>query len=221
VTVRVFDAWDANDPALVNSHQVALWTVQSLGDATVREAADVTATTVAQDLADERHVGFVCCGHGSDRALWSVGELAGREAVLDTHSLGAIGPRWFHAFACLSGNGLAVTAPREKVGAYAGYNVKVVVEFTVGALPEGLEPLLVAAVTATTHALARGFREQQTIDCQAVIKDVRASSRRLRAWLLAHQRTCLRMMSEPEWVGLQTLATLLHASLELHGTQVT
>lgn len=220
MTVRVFDAWDPNDPALVNSHQVALWTVQRLGGATVREAADVTAANVARDLADGSHEGFVFCGHGSDRALWGVGTHE-REAVFDTHSLEAIGARWFHAFACLSGNGLAVTAPRENVGVYAGYNVKVVVEFTIGALPEGLEPLLVDAVTATTRALASSTRDRPTVERRTVVRDVRVASRRLRAWLLAHQRQCLQLMSEPEWVGLQTLATLLHASLELHGTQVT
>lgn len=221
MTVRVFDAWTASDPALVNSHQVARWSAQRLGDTSLREGAEVTAEAVALDLADPIHEGFIFCGHGSDRALWGVGDRDAREAVLDAGTLSAIGPRWFHAFACLSGNGLAVTAPREGVGAFAGYNVKVVVEFTVGALPPGFEPLLEEAVTATSRALSTSFRARGDVARASLIREVREASRRMRRWLLANQQQCLRQMSETEWVGLQTLATLLFDALELHGTRVT
>jgi len=175
----------------------------------------VTRTTVAAAMSDPATTGGVFCGHGSERALWAVASAAARQPVLDLQNLGAVGPRWFHAFACLSGNGLALSAAREGVAAYAGYNVKVVVEFTPGQLPPALEALLRAAVTATTQQLHQGQRSRQ-----ALRGEVRAASRRLRTWLLAHQAMCRRQMTHTEWLGLQTLATLLHESLELEGVAV-
>lgn len=216
MTVVVFDAWHPDDAALLNSHQVAEWTAERLTpDVRVLDGEAVTRGTVADAMADPATTGGVFCGHGSDRALWSVAGAATRESVLDLQNLADVGLHWFHAFACLSGNGLALSAAREGVAAYAGYNVKVVVEFTTETLPPELAALLRTAVTVTTVQLHQGQRSRR-----ALRLEVRAATRRLRQWLLDHQSMCLRRMSRTEWIGLQTLATLLHDSLELEGVQV-
>lgn len=208
MTVVVVDAYDASDPALVNSHWVAERTAHRLGPVARSLLGDaVTRTQVAQHLADASVTGMVYCGHGSADALCYAGN-----AVFDLLNLVTIGPRWFHAFACNSGNSLALTAPREGVDAYLGYNRPVVVEWSVEQLPEALAAVLEDIVTAATMRLHQGVRSRRDL-----ANAVEAAYDAWIAWRLSHEDEPLPLN---EQLGMNELRRLFEC-MELHGQRVT
>ena len=208
MTVVVVDAYDASDPALVNSHWVAERTAHRLGAvAHSLQGSAVTRTQVEQHLKDASVTGVVYCGHGRADALVYAGN-----AVFDLHNLATIGPRWFHAFACNSGNRLALTAPREGVDVYLGYNRPVVVEWTVEHLPEALATVLEDIVTVATLRLHQGVRSRRDL-----ANAVETAYDAWIAWCLAHEDAPLELN---EQLGLHALRRLFEC-MELHGQHVT
>lgn len=207
MTVVLFDANAPGDAALENSHWVAAQTAIVLSD----RCRVVTGTAVSRAAVEERFsdtacVGFAYFGHGRDDAL-----IAPTGVVLDLQNLAGVGPRWFHAFACNSGNTLAMSAPREGVGAYLGYNRPVIVEWTVDDLPDELVRILREVVTVSTRLLAEGARSRK-----ALRRAVREAHDQ---WLLWREEHDTETMPLNERLGLDALVRL-YDCLEFEGVDV-
>ena len=137
-----------------------------------------------------------------------------------THTIGIkelkrIESAWMHAFACLSGETLCPEAANAGVGAYLGYDVLVVLEWEIPALPEPLSDLLTDLVTVATLQLARGER---SVD--AIRRHVAEASDRLVDWSTANEDDQCAHMHWKDLTGLRILASLLHRNLKLEGTAV-
>jgi hypothetical protein len=150
--ICLFDAWHEGDPALINSHWVAEQTAVALAHldpgAVLKVIASehVTLITVEAELA-QPHDGFAYFGHGREHLLYLRRDDRGEPIpVLGAEQVKAIGDRWFHAFACLSGETLCREAAAAGAAAYLGYRVKVVV---VGR----------ATIARLCPAIARGTRD--------------------------------------------------------------
>jgi hypothetical protein len=216
----LLDAWHPEDPALVNSHWVAEQTGAALRRADpgvvleVLSGDEVTLASVAAQMALP-HAGFAYFGHGREHLLYRTKDEAGQPVpIVGLEQVDAIGPRWFHAFACLSGETLCHDAAAARAGAYLGYRVTVVVEWDVPMLPEPARLLLEDLVTSATLQLAAGQRSRD-----AIRRQVRAVSDRLLDWLDTNEEAC-ESVPWVELAGLQMLASLLHGKLELEGTAV-
>lgn len=216
----VLDAWNADDPALINSHWVAERTAVALerefrGAAIAVVAGDeVDAARVTSEL-EAPHLGFAYFGHGSQRALYRTRDASGRPVPLvGPEQLGLLRDRWFHAFACLSGDSLCHDAAHAGAAAYLGYAVPVVVEWEDASLPDELRVLLERLVTAATLQLAHGERSRSRIR-----ELVRAASDELVAWLEVHDEAYV-SLDLRQILGLYALASLLHRELVLEGRAV-
>ncbi len=207
MTVVLFDADAPDDPALENSHWVAAQTAFVLADrCRVVTGTSVTRSVVEENLADSACVGFAYFGHGRNDAL-----VAPTGVVLDLQNLARVGPRWLHAFACNSGNTLAMSAPREGAGAYLGYNRPVIVEWTVDDLPDELVRILREVVTVSTRLLAEGARSRG-----ALRRAVREAHDQ---WLLWREEHDTETMPLNERLGLDALVRL-YDCLEFEGVDV-
>lgn len=224
----ILDAWGSDDKALVNSHWVAEHTAIALQNAfptlilTTKSGYIVDKACVETELAAE-HEGFAYFGHGQDTVLYRIKDGSNpvlREKdwppipIFEITHLPSVGQRWFHAFACLSGNALSKAAPQAGVGAYLGYSIKVVVEWEPNALPEDLRLLLENLITVATLLLARGERARGVIR-----KSVKNASDELLEWLDEHEEN-VRHIHWKDLTGLKMLAFGLHQSLELEGLDV-
>lgn len=216
MSVCILDAWHPDDPALLNSHWVAEQTTEVLRrgrpylavDSLSGEAVDPTTVSAA---LDRPYAGFAYYGHGCEHLLYHRGRvpLLGREQV---HRLGA---RWFHAFACLSGDTLCQDALEGGAAAYLGYRVRVILDWDPTRLPDELRERLIALITAATLQLVDGVRSTD-----AIRRHVRAASDRLVEWMIDHEDAALTMDSQ-DWMGLHALASLLERQLVLKGVAVT
>jgi hypothetical protein len=214
--VCILDAWDPEDPALVNSHWVAEQTYAVLLEHT--EASEIKVVADAIDRAIIRvelngsHNGFVFLGHGRDHVLFQRCDERGKPIpLIDATDAPFVGPRWFHAFACLSGNTLAFNALDAGIAAYLGYRVAVNVEWEPLQLPAEIIMVLRDLVTAATMKLALGERSTEVIR-----PDVRSIAVRLRK-VIRYHRDALELK---HLMGLRAFANLLHKDLVLEGTEV-
>jgi hypothetical protein len=156
----IIDAWLPEESALVNSHWVAEQTVLALQrhhpdlKLGILASEDITPASVHAALGQE-YEGFAYFGHGNENALRHNRQtIIGREQVL------LLRARWFHAFACLSGEFLGQDALDSGAAAYLGYAVAVIVEWDPSQLPDELRALLTELVTAATLQLAGGVRSR-------------------------------------------------------------
>jgi len=226
--VCILDAWGPEDAALVNSHWVAERTFavlrRTLQDAVIIvESGDTLDRNRAEARLAEDHDGFAYFGHGRDHVLYRFTDDSNPELprekrppipILGTEQIALLGRRWFHAFACLSGNMLCKHAEAAGASAYLGYRVTVNVEWDPNKLPEELGLLLEELVTAATLRLAASERSRMKIR-----RHVREISDRLLDWLDTHEEACLAV----KWIeltALQMLANDLHLKLELEGVDV-
>lgn len=218
--VCLLDAWSPGDPALVNSH----WVAERTLDVLLRAHPDAAIELVAGDFVDaaavetalsQPHEGFAYFGHGREHLLYRQRDQSGAPVSLfGLQNVGRLGARWFHAFACLSGDTLCRDAARAGAAAYLGYRVPVVVEWEVSRLPDELLALLEDLVTVATILLASGQRAREVIR-----RRVRDASDRLLEWLDTNEEASA-PIAWIELTGLQMLANLLHRKLELEGTAV-
>ncbi len=226
--VCFFDAWSSEDAALVNSHWIAERTVAVFR----RDFATATVTIMSGDTVDracaeaklaENHDGFVYFGHGRENVLYRCTDDSNPDLprekrppipILGIDQIALLGPRWFHAFACLSGNSLCKHAANAGASAYLGYCVKVNVTWDPDELPEELRQLLEELVTVATLRLASGERSRTTIR-----RHVKEVSDRLIDWVDMNEEACLSI----KWIdltALHMLANQLHDKLELEGVAV-
>ncbi len=210
MTVLVLDAdlpGDPEDKALENSHWVAEQIAAALRSptSTIRGEA-LTRERVEAELGDDAHTGVVYCGHGRDGELHQRGEV-----LLDLANVALVSQRWFHAFACNSGNRLALSAGSQ-VSAYLGYHRPVIVEWTVDGLPDDVRAILRDIVTAATIDLESGVRSRSRI------------RRRVRdaydAWILWREdHDGDQDLPLLDRMGLSALSRL-YDCMELHGTTI-
>ncbi|WAS91910.1 hypothetical protein [Nannocystis punicea] len=210
----VLDAWHPDDPALVTSHWFAEKTVIALRRAFPDDGIqfvsgdEVDRARVSVELQQE-HQGFAYFGHGSERRLSRHGAV-----LVGVEEVRFLRDRWFHAFACLSGDTLCHDAAEAGAAAYLGYKTIVNVHWEVLRLPEALSERLEVLVTVATLQLAHGERSRR-----AIRSSVRQASLRLIEWLDMNEEAC---SSIPwyELTGLKVLAVTLHRDLELEGIAV-
>ncbi len=210
MTVLVLDAdlpGDPDDRALENSHWVAEQIAAALASptSTIR-GVELTRARVDAELGSDAHTGVVYCGHGRDGELHQC-----REVLLDLANLECVGQRWFHAFACNSGNRLALSAASQ-VSAYLGYHRPVIVEWTVEGLPDEVLIILRDIVTAATLDLESGVRSRSKIR-----RRVRDAYDAWIAWREDHEGD--QDLPLLDRMGLSALSRL-YDCMELHGTAV-
>ncbi|WP_437959163.1 hypothetical protein WME76_05615 [Sorangium sp. So ce119] len=189
----VFAAWTPEDAALWNSRWMA--------EQTIRLAAEAEAVAVKGDhavremlesaLEDSALEGVALFGHGLAHAV--MGSDA-REA-LDATNAARVGPRWAHAMACNTGVAL-VPACAAHAGLFVGYDVRLIVEWTVEELPDALRELLARLVTATTLGLLAGVRARTDLQRRAA-----AAADELTAWVIEN--------AEDGYLGVLVLAQQL------------
>lgn len=212
--VCIFDPWDPNDSALVNSHWVAEQThavlaeqfeVQFVGDGVDRDRIRVA-------LKDGLNGGFAFFGHGCEHVLFQRRDDQGRLVPLfDVNEARIVGARWFHAFACLSGNTLALDALDAGIAAYLGYRIAVNVEWEPSQLPTEITTTLRELVTIATLRLALG--ERSTMALRRAVRDVAV---RLCEAVDVHREA----LELRHVMGLNAFANSLHRDLALEGTEV-
>lgn len=220
VEVCVLDAWHPEDPALVNSHWIAAQNIAALRRACpgatvmILSGPEVDRASVEAELS-KPHQGFVYLGHGREHVLYRCRDELGEPVpIVGLEQVRLLGDRWFHAFACLSGQTLCRDAANAGAAAYLGYRVPVIVEWEVPQFPDELRVLLEDLVTAATLQLTLGQRSRD-----AIRRRVRDASDRLIDWLDRNEEA-LAMIHWKDLTGLQMLANLLHQKLELEGTAV-
>ncbi|KYF78391.1 hypothetical protein BE17_43400 [Sorangium cellulosum] len=130
-------------------------------------------------------------GHGLPHAV--MGSDA-REA-LDAGNAACVGPRWAHATACNTGIALVPACARHP-GLFVGYDVRLIVEWTVEELPDVLRELLARLVTATTLGLLAGVRARTDLQRRAA-----AAADELTAWVIEN--------AEEGYLGVLVLAQQL------------
>ena len=220
MNVCILDPWYPEDPALVNSHWVAGRTIDMLlrADPTaaieVVSADDVDRARLEAELS-KPHEGFAYFGHGREHVLYRRCDESGEPILLvAAENVGLLGDRWFHAFACLSGDTLCRDAANAGAAAYLGYRVSVIVEWEVTQLPDELRALLEDLVTVATLQLAVGQRSRS-----AIRRRVREASDRLIDWLDMNEEA-VQSIHWRDLTGLNMLANLLHQKLEFEGNAV-
>lgn len=224
----LLDAWKHNDPALLNSH----WVADRTREALQTTFPDVVLAVRAGDAVDkacmeavlaEAHDGFVYFGHGRESVLYRDKDASNpilRERdcppipIFEIHHLLSLGPRWFHAFACLSGKTLSEEALQAGAAVYVGYSMELAVEWDPERLPQELRDLLHQLVVVATIELARGQRSRRSLRV-----GVRNASERLLDWLDTHESDCAQIPWY-ELCGLQMLANRLHQNLEAGGIAI-
>lgn len=218
--VCVLDAWDPEDPALVNSHWVAEQSTQALLKTHPNAEIKVVAGEELDRLSAEAelsqpHEGFAYFGHGREHVLYRCSDDSENPVpIIGVEQVRLIGARWFHAFACLSGGSLCRDAASSGAAAYLGYCVAVNVEWEVAPLPDELRVLLQDLVTVATLQLAQGERSRD-----AIRRRVREASDQLVDWLDINE-DAVASIHWKELVGLKLLANILHRNLELEGHAV-
>lgn len=210
MTVLVIDADVPGDAALENSHWVALQIAAALApDVHTHRGVEATRSALESAMRMPTYSGFVYCGHGRDASL-----VREDDALLDTNNIHLLGRRWFHAFACNSGNTLALTAHQHaQAGAFLGYHRPVIVEWTVGGLPSEVLEILRGIVTAATLALQQGVRSRAEIR-----RRVRDEFDRWIEWRDDHEED--EHLPLIDRMGLSALARL-YENMEFHGVDVT
>jgi hypothetical protein len=154
-----FEAWTQDDAALWNSRWMAQQTIRLAPDAPLRiEGAGAVRGALERALGDADLVGVALFGHGEPHAVMGSDKLP----ALDLANIARVGPRWVHAMACNCGKEL-VTAAASHVEIFVGYQVSLIVEWTLEDLAEELRERLARLVTATTLALLEGARSKQEL----------------------------------------------------------
>lgn len=189
----VFAAWTPEDAALWNSRWMAEQTIRlAAGAEAVAVQGDAAVRgTLESALEDGALEGVALFGHGLPHAV--VGSDA-REA-LDPGNAACVGPRWAHATACNTGIAL-VPACAGHPGLFVGYDVRLIVAWTVEELPDALRELLARLVTATTLGLLAGVRARTDLQRRAA-----AAADELTAWVIEN--------AEDGYLGVLVLAQQL------------
>jgi hypothetical protein len=214
MTVCILDVWHPDDSALVNSH----WVAEQTHEVLVEQRFEVQIVAGAIDRERIRselittHDGFAFFGHGRDHLLYARRDERERPIpLIDGIDVSLVAARWFHAFACRSGNTLAINALDAGIAAYLGYRVAVNVEWEPFQLPAEITVLLRELVTIATIRLALG--ERSTMALRRAVRDVAV---RLCEAVDFH-RDALELR---HLMGLNAFANSMHQDLVLEGTEV-
>lgn len=158
----VFAAWREDDKALWNSHWVARQTLRRIQEpANVLEREAAVREALESALREPAVEGLALFGHGCPHAAFG----SDRCEALDARNLELVKDKWVHAFACLTGEELALSATSAEI--FVGYNTSLVVEWSVEDLPPELRELLAKLVTVTTAALFEGVRDKKELQRRA------------------------------------------------------
>lgn len=189
----VFAAWTPEDVALWSSRWMAEQTIRLAAgsEAVAVQGAAAVRGTLESALADGALEGVALFGHGMRHAV--MGSDA-REA-LDAGNAACVGPRWAHAMACNTG-AMLVPSCAGHPGVFVGYDVRLIVEWTVEELPDALRELLARLVTATTLGLLAGVRVRADLQRRAA-----AAADELTAWIVEN--------TEEGYLGVLVLADQL------------
>ncbi|WP_437946109.1 hypothetical protein WME98_35630 [Sorangium sp. So ce296] len=189
----VFAAWTQDDAALWNSRWMAEQTIRLAAgaEAVAVQGGDAVREMLESALEDSALDGVALFGHGLPHAV--MGSDA-REAM-DAGNAACVGLRWAHAMACNTGVALVPSCAAHP-GLFVGYDVRLIVEWTVEDLPEALRELLAQLVTATTLGLLAGVRAR--IDLQ---RRAAAAADELTAWVIEN--------AEDGYLGVLVLAQQL------------
>lgn len=190
------------DAALANAHWIACQT-GSLSPAPAAWIEGSAATRAALDAAMGAHggaAGLCLFGHGDTDAVYGADDAP----ALDRHNLRG---RWVHAFACRTGLGLARTARERGVGCYLGYDVALLVGWSIESLHPELRARLAGLVVAASAALLRGVRARRVL-----LREVSDAADALVDWINAN--------APDEHLGLGVLADMLVSRVVLVGDDV-
>lgn len=164
MTWLIFAAWAEDDLPLWNSHWIARQTARlAASPPRVIERAEATREALEEALANEETGGLALFGHGRPDAILG---SDGREA-LDLANLHLLKNRWAHAIACNAGRELVPAGAHADV--FVGYDVSLIVEWTLEDLPEALRDRIAHMVTATTLGLVEGLRSRVELQRRAEI----------------------------------------------------
>lgn len=173
----IFATSTPGDEALWNSHWMAQQTARLPGIDTTMVEGDAAVREVLEAALGEAEVtGVALFGHGLPHAVLGAD---GREA-LDVGNAACVGPRWAHLMACHTGREL-IPGCASHPGLFVGYEVPLVVEWSVEDLPEDLRGTLARLVTATTLALLAGRTAKADLQGR-----VSAEADALTAWVVDH-----------------------------------
>jgi hypothetical protein len=189
----IFAAWTDNDAALWNSRWMAQQTARLAPDAPLRiEGDEATRSALELALDDADLGGIALFGHGEPHAVMGSNKVE----ALDLANITRVGRRWVHAMACNCGKELvAAAAPHAEI--FVGYQVSLIVEWTLEDLAEELRERLAHLVTATTLALLGGVRSKPEL-----MRRASAAADDLIEWLLTNT-------SDNEYLGLHVFAQQL------------
>lgn len=193
----------AGDEALANAAWIAAQTA-ALAPAPspiLEGAAAIRASLDAALAASGNVYGLALFGHGDASAVYGADD----EPALDAANVRG---EWVHAFACRTGHQLAHEAAARGVGCYLGYNVSLLVGWSLEALPADLVDRLAALVVAATAALLRGVRARGGL--QRAVSDAADA---LVDWINTH--------APDDHLGLGVLADMLVDRIVLMGAAVT
>ncbi|WP_437929822.1 hypothetical protein WMF37_11390 [Sorangium sp. So ce291] len=172
----VFAAWTPEDAALWNSRWMAEQTMRLAAgaEAVSVEGGEAVRKALESALEDSALQGVALFGHGLPHAVMGSDHCE----ALDAGNAACVGPRWAHAMACNTGAALVPSCAGQP-GLFVGYEVRLIVEWTIEALPEALRELLARLVTATTLGLLAGVRARADLQRRAA-----AAADELTAWIL-------------------------------------
>jgi hypothetical protein len=171
----IFAAWNPDDTALWNSFWIAEQTARLTAEPALRlEREAAVRTGLESALADSELRGVALFGHGRPHAVMG---SDGHEA-LDAANVALISGRWAHAIACNTGQELALAAAVH-ADIFVGYNVALIVGWTLENRPGELRDRLARMVTATTLALLEGVRAKTELMRRAA-----AAADEVTEWLL-------------------------------------
>lgn len=199
----VFAPWLAHDEALRNAHWVAMQTAALVpAPMCVVDGPGADRAALASALLTvPAPVGLALFGHGDAAAVYGADD----EPALDASNLCG---EWVHAFACRTGDGLALEAAPRGVRCYLGYGVALLVGWTIEELHPDLCDRLAGLVTAATAALLDGTRSRRTLQ-----RAVSARADALVDWINTH--------APDEHLGLGVFADMLVDRVVLTGVDAT
>ncbi len=199
----VFAPVVGDDEALANAHWIATQT---------RGLLPPPARFIDGSSATRAVLEAVCALHGDDvgLALFAHGDQAAVYGADDEPALDGANVRasWVHAFACRTGIQLASEAAARGVGCYLGYNVSLLVGWSIEALHPELRTRLAGLVVAASAALLHGERSRR-----ALVREVSDVADALVDWINTY--------APDEHIGLGVLADMLVDRVVLTGSAVT
>lgn len=188
----IFAAWREDDDALWNSHWIAEQTARLSPHApTILARDDAVREALEAALGRAEIQGVALFGHGRPDAVMG----SDRREALDLANLHLLHRRWAHAVACLTGKVLVPAATHADV--FVGYDVPLIVNWTVADLPAELSDRITEMVTATTLGLLQGLRTK--VDLQ---RNAARAAEAVSEWLLENA-------DEGDHLGVHILAQQL------------